>query len=208
MTASHRTGSTPAGTEPGAALAALAAELRAEGPVVSPHVAEAEVDPVLGELVAAGGRCAASPGGYAAVIESVREGYLLHYGQPRLLAALEPDLRLLIGDHLYARGIERLIVLGDLLAIRELADLISIAAQLDSDPGDSLVAGEVAWLAICVAIAVGPGDGHDAGKRTLRESGDPEPLWRTTLEVAEARGLSSPLARAREAVGFPPSDRG
>lgn len=114
------------------ALAALAVSLRDEGPVIAPHVAEPAGPTVLGVLAAAGPRCAADPGSYATVVELVREGYLCHYGEPRLLARLDPDLRLLAGDHLYARGIERLARLGDLLAVAELSDLISIAAQLDA----------------------------------------------------------------------------
>lgn len=194
--------------EPRDALGALAAELREEGPLISTHVAEATVAPALGELTAAGPRCAADPGGYAAVVESVREGYLLHYGEPRLLAALEPDLRLLIGDHLYARGIERLVELGDLLAVHELADLISIAAQLDAAPEEPGGAGEAIWLATCVAIAAGPEASHDAGKATLRACGDAQPLWTSALRTADRAGLSAPLARACEAVGFSASDLG
>ena len=42
------------------------------------------------------------------MVEAVREGYLLHYGEPRLLAGHDADLALLAGDYLYALGIERL----------------------------------------------------------------------------------------------------
>ena len=58
------------------------------------------------------------------MVEAVREGYLLHYGEPRLLAGHDPDLALLAGDYLYALGIERLAALGDAEAVLELADLI------------------------------------------------------------------------------------
>ena len=47
------------------------------------------------------------------MVEAVREGYLLHYGEPRLLAGHDADLALLAGDYLYALGIERLAALGD-----------------------------------------------------------------------------------------------
>ena len=90
------------------ALAELASQLREEGPVISSHVSESDATPAIGLLVAAGPRCAADPGAYAAVVELVREGYLCHYREPRLLGRLDADLRLLVGDHLYARGIERL----------------------------------------------------------------------------------------------------
>ena len=42
------------------------------------------------------------------MVEAVREGYLLHYGEPRLLVGADADLALLAGDYLYALGLERL----------------------------------------------------------------------------------------------------
>jgi hypothetical protein len=196
-----------AAPRPEEALVLLAAELREEGPVVSDHVAEPASRPALGLLVAAGPRCREQPGEYAAVIEAVREGWLLHYGEPRLLAALEPDLRLLIGDHLYARGIERLAALGDMVAVAELADLISLTAQLDAAdaPASSR---EAAWLAAAVAIAAGPADSHAADKAELRASGDVQPRWRATASAAERAGLTGVLTDACEAVGFRAADLG
>lgn len=190
------------------ALLTLAAELREEGDVVAPFVTEPAEAPVLGALVAAGPRCAAAPGSYALVVEAVREGYLLHYGESRLLPELDPDLRLLIGDHLYARGIEQLAGLGDRLAVNELSDLISITAQLDAADGASGDAAEVAWLASAVAIAVGASEAHERAKAALRAAGDAGPLWEAAQQGARAAGLSDRLAAASEAVGFPPSDRG
>ena len=64
-----------------------------------------------------------------AVLEAVREGYLLHYGEPRLLAGHDDDLALLAGDYLYALGIERLAALGDARAVLVLAELIGACAQ-------------------------------------------------------------------------------
>lgn len=101
------------------ALQTLAEQLRAEDTPISPHV----VDPSEGAAFA-------PPGEYALVLEAVREGYLLHYGEPRLLAGHDADLALLAGDYLYALGIERLAVLGDTAAVLLLADLISACAQL------------------------------------------------------------------------------
>ena len=193
--------------DPAAALEQLAAELRAEGGVVSEHVAEPTAPPAFGLLVAAGPRCRDRGGDYAAVVEAVREGWLLHYGRPRLLGGLEPDLRLLIGDHLYARGIERLAGLGDMVAVTELADLISLTAQLDADDAVPAVR-EAAWLAAVVAIAAGPGDSHARGKAELRGFGDIAPLWEATRSTAERAGLAGPLAGACEAVGFRAADLG
>lgn len=198
---------TAPGSGPQSALAELVLLLREEGPVVAEHVAESAEAPAFGLLVAAGPRCAAAPGAFATVIELVREGYLCHYREPRLLRGLDPDLRLLLGDHLYARGIERLARLGDLLAVGELADLISTAAQLDAAGADP-DATEIAWLAAAIAIAAGPGEEHDGAKATLRGSGEAGPLWRAAREQAERAGLSERLMVTCKAVGFSPPHRG
>ena len=63
------------------------------------------------------------------VLEVVYEGYLMHYDQPRAFAGMDDDLRLLGGDALYALGLARLSEAGDLDAVAELADLISVIAQ-------------------------------------------------------------------------------
>ena len=72
------------------------------------------------------------------VLEAVYEGYLLHYGESRLFAGMDDDLRLLAGDALYALGLARLAEAGDLPAVAELADLISRSAQAHAEGrGDS-----------------------------------------------------------------------
>ncbi|GAC1315904.1 MAG: hypothetical protein NVSMB25_00650 [Thermoleophilaceae bacterium] len=65
----------------------------------------------------------------AFVFESIYEGFQLHHGEPRLFRDMDPDLRLLAGDALYALGLERLADRGDLAAVAELADLISLSAR-------------------------------------------------------------------------------
>lgn len=119
--------------DPAQALSILAAQLRAEDTPISPHVIEPTSPPTLGLLAAAGPRAAAAPAEYALVVESVREGYLLHYGEPRLLAGHDADLALLAGDYLYACGIERLSGLGDMESVRTLADLISGCSRLHAE---------------------------------------------------------------------------
>jgi hypothetical protein len=104
------------------ALADLAEQLRAEGTPISPRVTAPSADAELD-----------SPPGYEPVIEAVREGYLLHYGEPRLLAGHDADLALLAGDYLYALGIERLAALGDSAAVLQLANLIGASAQLHAE---------------------------------------------------------------------------
>jgi hypothetical protein len=69
----------------------------------------------------------------ALFVEAVREGYLLHYEEPRLLSGQDEDLALLAGDYLYALGIERLAALGDVGSILVLADLIGDCAQLHAE---------------------------------------------------------------------------
>lgn len=98
------------------ALGELAEQLREEETPISAHVVEA-----------------AASGGDSFVIESVREGYLLHYGESRLLSGQDADLSLLAGDYLYALGIERLAALGDAKAVGVLAELISRCAQFHAE---------------------------------------------------------------------------
>jgi hypothetical protein len=119
--------------DPKRALATLAAQLRGEETPISPYVVEPSEEPFFGLLTAAGRRAAAAPAEYSLVVEAVREGYLLHYGEPRLLAGHDADLALLAGDYLYALGIERLAALADTEAVGKLADLISRCAQLHAE---------------------------------------------------------------------------
>jgi len=115
------------------ALQALAEQLRREDTPISPHVIDPTEPAELGELAASGPATTATPAEYALVVEAVREGYLLHYGQPRLLAGHDPDLALLAGDYLYALGLDRLAALGDTRAVALLADLISTCARLQAE---------------------------------------------------------------------------
>jgi hypothetical protein len=125
-------------SEPAAALHDLAAMLREEDTPISPHVVDPAAPPTLGALAAGGPRTAARPAEYALVVEAVHEGYLLHYGESRLLAGHDPDLALLAGDYLYALGLDRLAALGDERAVSILSDLISRCAQLHTE-GDPTV---------------------------------------------------------------------
>lgn len=104
------------------ALRTLADRLREEDTPISPHVVEPDADAAF-----------AAPEAYAPVVESVREGYLLHYGESRVLAGHEGDLGLLAGDYLYALGIERLAAMGDARAVGVLAELIGRCAQLHAE---------------------------------------------------------------------------
>jgi hypothetical protein len=126
-------------------LRVLAEQLRAEDTPITPHVIDSTEPPQLGEL--AGG------GEYALVVEAVREGYLLHYEQPRLLAGHDPDLALLAGDYLYALGLDRLATLGDTRAVAILSDLISDCARLQAE-GNTAVLPDL-WREAAEQIATG-----------------------------------------------------
>lgn len=121
------------------ALADLASRLREEDTPISPHVAAVGADSAF-----------APEGDHAFVIEAVREGYLLHYGEPRLLVGHDEDLALLAGDYLYALGIERLARDGDTAAVHVLADLISTCARLHAEGREDDV--PAAWESAVQAI--------------------------------------------------------
>lgn len=189
---------------PSDALRTLAGQLRSEDTVISPHISEPDAPAALGALVASGRAAAGDPAAYALVIESVREGYLLHYGEPRVIVGADPDLRLLAGDYLYALGLERLAGLGDLQAVRELSDLISIGAQLHADAGAKRPepAGEALWLATTVAVATGEPAGLAEAKFALR-AGNPgaeQAARDAALAMASAAGLADALAGASQAI--------
>jgi hypothetical protein len=118
---------------PEEALRALAEQLREEATPISAHVIDPAAEPELGLLAASGPGAAAAPGEYALVVEAVYEGYLLHYGEPRLLDGHDEDLALLAGDYLYALGLDRLAALGDTAAVSVLSDLIADCARLHTE---------------------------------------------------------------------------
>jgi len=191
------------------ALHGLAGQLRRDDSVISPHVSDpGEAEPSLGLLAASGPRASAAPGEYSLMIESIREGYLLHYGRPRVVAGADGDLALLAGDYLYARGLERLAALGDLEAVRELSDLISLAAQLHSGDHGHRDGEDAAalWLASVTAIAAGPESGHEEAKLALRRGarGAAESLWEAADHAAGRVGIGEHLDRAAESIGFQP----
>jgi hypothetical protein len=143
-------------SDPSQAIVALSATLREERTPISAHLVETDERPVFGLLAALGPRAAGDPGGYALVVEAVREGYLLHYGEPRLLRGHDPDLALLAGDYLYALGIERLAALGDAEAVVLLADLIGRCAQLHAEGREDEV--PALWRDAAAAIGGAQGD--------------------------------------------------
>jgi hypothetical protein len=124
---------------------ALAEVVAAADPALHPY---AVADPGQGEL-----ERQVPDRDRAFVLEAVREGYLLHYGEPRVFEGMDPDLRLLAGDALYALGLARLAATGDLPAVAELSDLISLCAWAEADGRRELV--PELWSASVQALTSG-----------------------------------------------------
>jgi hypothetical protein len=157
--------------DPGDVLAQLRTVLAAEGEALTPALAAPGAAPVVGPLAlaCAGGRPQAAE--LALVLESILEGYLLHYGRSRLVDTPDEDLRLLAGDHLYAVGLSRLARLGDLDAVRALADLIALCAMAHASAGSDGPAGErtaALWLLTTLAVSAGRWPGFGSAIETAR----------------------------------------
>src|SRR5207248_11030331 len=73
---------------------------------------------------------------YALGVETIYEGYLLHYGRPRLFAPGDDDTALLLGDYLYAHGVARISALHDVEAVADLSELISLCSQLRAEEAE------------------------------------------------------------------------
>ncbi|MGH3023787.1 MAG: hypothetical protein ACRDNI_09050 [Gaiellaceae bacterium] len=76
------------------------------------------------------------PARFALGLESIYEGYLLHYGRPRLFAPADADTAILLGDYLYAHGLVRVAEHGEVAVVADLAALISRCAQLRAEGRD------------------------------------------------------------------------
>jgi hypothetical protein len=70
---------------------------------------------------------------YALGLETIYEGYLVHYGRPRLFAPPDDDTALLLGDYLYAHGVARISALHEVAAVADLSELISLCSQLRAE---------------------------------------------------------------------------
>jgi hypothetical protein len=73
---------------------------------------------------------------HALGLETIYEGYLVHYGRSRLFAPADRDTALLLGDYLYAHGLVRIAETGDVAAVAALAELISRCARLRAESQD------------------------------------------------------------------------
>jgi hypothetical protein len=129
---------------------------------------------------------------YALGIESIYEGYLLHYGRPRLFAPEDSDTSLLLGDYLYAHGLVRIEEVGTVDAVNDLAELIALSAYLQAEQiaGDGAV-----WAATSALLG---GRALDDARSSLRLDNDPGPLERQARAQAGDAPVTAALAAHRE----------
>ncbi len=95
-----------------------------------------------------------APERFALGLETIYEGYLVHYGRSRLFAPTDDESALLLGDYLYAHGLVRIAAIGEVEAVVVLAALISTCAHLraEQSAGD----GE-AWVEAVRRLGGDPG---------------------------------------------------
>ena len=142
--------------------------LRAQGGTLAQHVREPDAPATPGppQKAAAGPRAAGREAEYELLLEMILEGHRLHYGEPLVVRPDDPDLALLLGDQLYALGLARLAELGDLDAVAELADVISLVAQAHTASDRDLA--EAVWEAGAVSVGWGASEDHRRAKERAR----------------------------------------
>lgn len=103
-------------------------------------------------------------------VETIYEGYLLHYGRSRLFEPIDGDVALLLGDTLLAHGLVRVAETGNVTAVADLADLLSLCGQARAEgrPGDG-----AAWAATAACLGLG---GLDDARDALRLHGTADRL--------------------------------
>jgi hypothetical protein len=171
-------------------LTELAGVITGEGGLLAGALrAEPVGDAPFGELVARGPRADGHEAGLPLVVEAVREGYLMHYGEPRLLSRDDDDLALLAGDRLYALGLERLAAAGDLDAVRALADLIALGAQAHAGGDEELA--DAVWAAGVTEVGWGPDPALQDAKEAAR-AGLPSAAERLRAAVRQVAGDLAP----------------
>ena len=120
---------------------------------------------------------------FALGVETIYEGYLLHYGRSRLFGPPDSDTALLLGDYLYAHGLVRVAETGSIEAVHDLAELISLCAQARADGRDGEA---VAWAA--TSALLGRGALVEA-RADLRDRGDPSALAAAARRIVGAEAV-------------------
>jgi hypothetical protein len=136
-----------------------------------------------------------APSAHAVGLETIYEGYLAHYGRPRLFDPEDRDSALLLGDYLYAHGLVRVAEVGDVAAVADLAELISLCAQSRADRRDGDGA---AWAATASSLGAG---GLGLAREALRERGDSALLDALARAVSGDAAVDVALAAHARLVG-------
>ena len=147
---------------------------------------EGELDPVFSPLTSAR---------FALGLETIYEGYLVHYGRPRLIEPADDDAALVLGDYFYAQGLARIAALGEIDAVGDLSALISLCAQARADrrEGDG-----AAWAATAALMGQGR---LEAARVALRDRGDSAPLEGLAREAAVDGEIDRALETHARLVG-------
>jgi hypothetical protein len=125
---------------------------------------------------------------YALGLETIYEGYLVHYGNSRLFAAGDDDTALLLGDYLYAHGVARISALHDVEAVADLSELISLCSQLRAEEADG---DGPLWAATAALLGRGS---LDEPRNALRLHADPGPLETAARAAAGDDAFDTALA--------------
>jgi len=125
---------------------------------------------------------------YALGVGTNVEGYLVHYGRPRLFAPPDDDTALLLGDYLYAHGVARISSLHDVAAVADLAELISLCSQVRAEDSDS---DGPLWAATAALLGR---EALDEARTALRLHADPQPLAAAARAAAGAEAVEAALA--------------
>ena len=124
---------------------------------------------------------------YALGLETIYEGYLVHYGRPRLFAPPDDDTALLLGDYLYAHGVARISALQNVAAVADLSELISLCSQLRAEEADG--DGQL-WAATSALLGLGE---LDEARTALRLHSDPAQLDRRARDAAGDEAVDAAL---------------
>ena len=129
---------------------------------------------------------------YALGLETIYEGYLVHYGRSRLFEPPDPDTALLLGDYLYAHGLVRIAEARHVEAVADLSELISLCSQLRAEERDG---DGPLWAATSALL----------GQRVLEQPfvalrlhADPAPLDAAARAAAGAEAVDAALAAHAE----------
>src|SRR5262245_7760140 len=125
----------------------------------------------------------------------------MHYGRPRLFAADDRDTRVLLGDYLYAHGLVRVAEHREVGVVADLAELISLCAQVRAEARDG-AADEDGALWAATLTRLGSGDDDLANARAaLRAPGAPGPHTARARGTAGAGAVDEAMALHRGRLG-------